>query len=268
MRRLFFIFLLFLSTLTANLYAQIFTVVIDEFENQVKVKLIDEFFDRFNRVIDYKGDPITLSDDPDVDSIRIYKTLTGLLDLDTFADKEGNLDSISSEFINYIVLNDKKIHYTDTTWQAEAISSFKMNHKEYPIKIFLNTENVKNQIYKWTINDIHSPAFDCITDTLKSHPNIFPGAHGSSFITLPETINLNSENVQSFFYKGYQPNLLTVFAYLVMTHNVEMLPVSKVIYHFILDDYYFKVERFEREKSYNKGWLISKIEKFHTNSSQ
>ena len=40
-----------------------------------------------------------------------------------------------------------------------------------------------------------------------------------------------------------------------------MQNITKVIYHFQLDAYEFTVERFEKEKSYNKGWLISKIVK-------
>ncbi|WP_072530964.1 hypothetical protein [Bacteroides ilei] len=242
--------------------AQIFTQAIDEQELQFKVKLIDEFFRRFNYETDYKGDPIVANTDSvSNDSVMKRKNLVTLLNLDTFADKNGVLDSVSTAFLNYVIANDKQIHYTDTTWNAEAISSFSMNGKTYPARIFLRTEQVEDVIYKWVITDIETPAFAELTDTIRSGASIMPGAHGTSFMTLPETVNHNAKSVQALFYKGYRPDLLTVFAYLVSTGKIKLQTVTKVIYHFRLDDYGFTVERFEKADSYNKGWLISNITK-------
>lgn len=262
MRRILFLTFLFVTIVTNNVDAQIFTQVIDEQELQFKVKLIDEFFQRFNYETDYKGDPIVLqADSVPADTMMKRNNLMTLLNLDTFANEDKELDSISTDFLDYVIKYDKKIHYADTTWYAEAISSFMMDGKSYPIRILLRTEHVKDVIYKWVIKDVETLIFADLTDTIKSEVSIMPGAHGSSFMTLPGTVNLNAKSVQSLFHKGYTPNTLSVFAYLVSNGKIKLQNVTKVIYHFQLDDYFFTVERFEKEKSYNKGWLISKISK-------
>lgn len=240
--------------------AQIFTEVIDEYGLVFKVKSIDEFFKRFNYEVNFRGESVgSAVTDATEDSITKRKSLMTLLNFDTFLDNERNMDSISSEFVDYVMNNDCKINYADTTWHAEAFASFKMNSKEYPITLKLNTEHVRDVIYKWVIRDISSPAFSNMTDSVATDKSIFPGAHGTSFITLPETINLNAESVQSFFYNGYRPDMLSVFAYLVMEKKLTMQNVTKVIYHIKVDNYYITVERFENGDSYNNGWLISKI---------
>lgn len=256
-----FILVAALSTLLpTNVNAQIFSEVIDENALVFKVKSIDEFFKRFNYEVNFRGESVgDIMRDEAEDSIMKRKSLMTLLDFDTFLDRERNMDSISSEFIGYVMDNDCKINYSDTTWFAEAFASFKMNGKEYPITIRLNTEHVKDVIYKWVIRDISSPVFSNMTDSVVSDKSIFPGAHGTSFITLPETINLNADSVQSFFYNGYEPDTLSVFACLVMEKKLTMQSVTKVIYHIKVGDYEITVERFEKGDSYNNGWLISKI---------
>lgn len=260
--------LLFVTIVTNRVDAQIFTQVIDEQELQFKVKQIDEFFRRFNYETDYKGGLIAgQADSISADTVMKRKGLMMLLNLDTFM-KNKELDSVSTGFLDYVIRHDKKIHYADTTWCAEAVSSFTMGEKSYPIRIFLKTENVKDVIYKWVITDVETPIFTNLTDTIRPGISIMPGAHGSSFITLPEMVNLNAKDVQAFFHKDYKTNKLTAFAYLLSTGKIKLRNVTKVIYHFQFDEYAFIVERFEREKSYNKGWLISKITKLTTPAKQ
>lgn len=262
MKELKLLSLLFILISINNIHAQIFTPVIDEQELQFKVKQIDEFFRRFNYETDYKGNPITASTDSlTTDTITKRKNLMTLLNLNTFMNDKKELDSISANFLDYVIKNNKQIHYPDTTWYAEAISSVIMDGKTYPIKIFLHTEHVKNVIYKWVIADVETPAFSILTDSVKMKISIMPGAHGSSFITLPETINLNAMSVKSLFHKEYKPCRLTAFDYLVSNGKMKIQNVIKVIYHFQIDDFMFTVERFEHKESYNKGWLISNIVK-------
>lgn len=240
--------------------AQIFTQVIDEQELQFKVKLIDEFFSRFNYETDYKGEPVTLhADSVALDSMMKRDNIKTLLNLDTFADSNYKLDSVAAGFVDYVIANNKQIHYADTTWYAVAKASVMMDKKSYPIDITLQTEHVDGTIYKWVIRDIDTPALAAISDSIANSISIFPGAHGSSFMTLPETINMNAEKVQSLFHKDYKPDALSVFAYLVSTGKMKMQPVTKVKYRFDIGDYIFWVERFEKADSYNKGWLISNI---------
>lgn len=208
--------LLFAILISTTTEAQIFTQVIDEQELQFKVKLIDEFFRRFNYETNYKGEPIV--EQPDslpIDTVMKRKNLITLFNLDFFMNANKEMDSISTEFLDYVISNNKKIHYADTTWYAETVSSVIMDGKSYPIKIYLHTEHVKDVIYKWAITDVESSLFSNIVDSVDLKISIMPGAHGSSFITLPETINLNAESVRSLFSKNYRPCILTVFDYLI-----------------------------------------------------
>lgn len=163
--------------------------------------------------------------------------------------------------MNYVIKHDCHINYADTTWYAEAKSSLLIGAKKHPLTLYLRTENVKDVIYKWVIADVESPLFSNLTDSIDSSKSILPGAHGTSFMTVPKTINLNAKSVKSFFRKGYNPCTLTVFDYLISNGSAKVDNVTKVIYHFKLENFEFDVERFEREKSYNKGWLISRIVK-------
>lgn len=260
MRKIIFLIFVFVEAMADTVNAQIFTQVIDEQELQFKVKQIDEFFRRFNYETDYKDESVAAQvDSVSVDSVMKRKNLMTILNLDSFMDKNKALDSIAAGFLDYVINNGKQIHYTDTTWYAEAVSSLIMSGKSYPIRIFLQTEHVKDVTYKWVITGVETPIFSSLTDSLKLQISILPNAHGTAFMALPGFVNLNAQSVQSLFCKDYKPNMLTVFAYLISTGKIKLQSVTKVIYHFQLDDYKFTVERFEKAKSYNKGWLISKI---------
>ena len=243
-------------------YAFIFTQAFDEEALQCKVKQIDEFFNRFNLEVDYKGEPISVaSDSMAMDSLSKMRNLASLLDLDKFVDSEHRPDSLAVEFLNYVISHEKRINYADSTWQAEAEASVVAGNKTYPLTLILHTENVRDVIFRWVISDVDTPLMSALTDSLTSSVSIMPGAHGSSFITLAETINLNAKNVRSLFPKDYTPDRLSLFAYLVSTGKIKIKNVSKVVYRFRLDDYEFTVERHEKGDTMNNGWLISRITK-------
>lgn len=262
MRRTLFCVILFVATALNSASAQIISTYIDETELEFKVKLIDEFFRRFNYETDYKGTYIeTLTDSVQNDTAQKRKELMTLLNLETFRNENKELDSISTSFLDYVIKNNKKIHYEDSTWYAEAKCSFQMDRESHPMSFILKTEQAEDSIYKWVVIDVKADVFSHLTDSINSKISIMPGAHGTSFITLPDMINLNPQNVRAFFHKNYKASPLSLFEYMVTTGKMKIRNVTKVIYHFQLDDYNFTVERFEREKTYNKGWLISKITK-------
>ena len=89
--------------------AQIFTQVVDEQKLQFKVKLVDEFFRRFNYETDYKGEPVV--EQPDsipIDTVVKRKNLTTLFNLDTFRNEHEEMDSISTEFLDYVIRNNRR----------------------------------------------------------------------------------------------------------------------------------------------------------------
>lgn len=260
MKRIYIIICTLLCTINSN--AQIFSQYIDEQELMFKVKQIDEFFNRFNYEIDFEGKTVNNHCDSIAsDSIKKRQSLTTLLNLDTFAKNKRNLDSLATDFLDYVIKENVKIHYEDSTWMAEAKGICIYGGKEYPICLFLKTEQVHDVIYKWSICNVDCSLFKCITDSCNIAVSIFPGAHGSSFITVPEYINLNAKNVRSLFAKDYTPSALAIFDFMVTDGKMKMKNVTKVKYHFHTKEYDFTVEQFEKDKSYNKGWLVSSITK-------
>ena len=98
---------------------------------------------------------------------------------------------------------------------------------------------------------------DCGKDSLL----ILPSEHGISFVSLPEKIKLKPNAINTLFYKGYKYDPLTVLHFLISNQIIKVSTIRKVVFHFDLPAYSFDVERIERDKTYNKGWLINSIEK-------
>lgn len=244
----------------AETHSQIFTQVIDEQELNCRIKQIDEFFMRFNYKIDYAGKPVEPQEsDSEPDSLRHFKTTASLLNLDKFATGHNSLDSIASEFVDYVINSDVNLHYEDTTWHAMVTCSALYNGKPQSLTLRMQPERVQDEIYKWVISDVFSPLVDCMKDSCNMNLRIFPGAHGGSFITIPEFINLNTSDIHALFCKGYEPTSLAAFEYLIKTGKLKLQNVTGVKYSFHTPEYDFIVEQFSKKNTYNNGWLISTI---------
>lgn len=243
-------------------HSQIFTQVIDEQELSHRIKQIDEFFMRFNYKVDYTGKPVDSNDsESEPDSLRRFKTAASLLNLDKFATSRNSLDSVASEFVDYVITSDVNLHYEDTTWHAMVTCSAIYNGKPQSLTLKMQPEKVQAEIYKWVICDVYGSLVDCMTDSCNMNLRIFPGAHGSSFISLPEFINLNASDIRSLFCKGYEPTSLAAFEYLVKTGKLKLQNVTGVKYLFHTPKYDFTVEQFSKKNTYNNGWLINSIVK-------
>ena len=251
-------FLLFVVSLLLHqsVNAQIFTTIIDENALQFRVKQIDEFFTRFNYETDYKGDKPEKPSDKEEQK----KNMLTLFNLDRFSNEKHEVDSTVNHFIDYLIDNKVKIHYEDSTWNAEAKSSFVYEGKKYDVVFTLKPERIKGVMFKWVIIDIQSPLFALFPKESKDTITISPAEHGIGFMTLPETINLNKMAVGTAYAIGYQRSNLPVFDYLAASGKIKMNAVTRVVYHFHLKDADFDVERIEKEDSYNQGWLIDKLD--------
>ena len=247
--------LFFLVFIHSSVRAQIFTTVIDETALQFRVKLIDEFFERFNYQTNYRGEKTILPYNKE-ERKNNFKTL---LNLNKFSLEKDKLDSISQQFMDYVINNDIKISYEDTTWAAEAMGSFTYMKKNYARALVLRTELVKDCIYKWVVSDIQSPLFDNFPLVPDGALTIPPSDHGISFISLPEMFNLNKTAIANAYQKGYHRNNLVVFDFLMASGSIVMKEIKKVIFHFHLKQFDFDVEKVENDKGYNQGWLINNI---------
>lgn len=235
--------------------AQIFTTIIDENALRFRVKQIDEFFERFNYETDYNGDKP--KDPKNVEEHK--KSFLTIVNLDRFINDKQEIDTTLTRFVDYVINDSVQIHYQDTTWNAEVNCFVKFEGKKYDTSFILKTEEIEKYIFKWVIADVQSELFDSYPNEPKASIIISPAEHGIGFITLPETLNLNNESVGSTFKKGYKRSNLAVFDFLMSNGKVIVDTITKVAFHFHLEEADFDVEHIEKENSYNQGWLINNI---------
>lgn len=249
-------FVLFLTILLPlSLSAQILSMPADETSLQFKVKQIDEFMRRFNFEETYDGsvpsNAATLEE-------RLYNMYT-VFRCANFYTEDGKQDSLVIDFCNYVVDNNLRLRYEDNNWTAEVVCSAKLNGKNQSVSLFLQTEQIKDVLYKWVLVDVNASFMKNLGVASKDSLFISPAEHGISFITLPRIINLSVSDVNTVFKQSWQLDRLSVFNYLITNGILSLKMVDKVLYHWDIGDYCFQVERFEGENSANQGWLISKI---------
>lgn len=252
---LLFTIALFLST--QNIVAQTMIIThVDETELQFKVKQIDEFFQRFNYDIDYKWER---PQEKNNFTLR-KKNMQTLFNYDVFSSQEKKIEI--NDFIDYVIDNQIRISYEDSTWYAMAYADAVYNGKKCELQIKLKTERIKDVYYKWVIADVNSPIFSLLQEGPKDSISISPAEHGVSFISLPEFFDLNKANIRALYANGYKSSNLPVFEFLLRNKMLKINMVRSVKYYFELPYAHFCVERIEKEKSYNQGWLINSL-KFH-----
>lgn len=254
MKRQTMLFLLFSMSIWVRISAQIFTPVIDETALQFRVKQVDEFFARFNYETDYKGDAPT---DKSVETRK--KNLLTLFNLDAFTLADKSYSTELTALVDSIIKNNTKIHYEDSTWHAEAISSLTYDGKKYDATFFLRTERKKGVMFRWAIFGIESSMFKQFPAEPKDSISISPADHGLAFMTVPQTLNLNRTAIGTAFTRDYKRNNLNVLDFLLSAGKVVVGPVTKAKFYFDLPYGSFMLERIEKEEGYNQGWLINKI---------
>lgn len=240
-------------------FAQFATTYIDELELKFKVKQIDEFMQRFNYDITYDGKrPIIAKDSIKYKEERVKNMLT-LFNLDKFMDKNKRPSKLASDFLEYAINNNYRLNYADSTWTANVKCWGTYQGQKRAINLTLKVEKIKGVEYKWVIASVDGKIFDPLKEKRDSSLQITPAEHGIGFISLPTLLNTNASSIASFDSKEYKNEKLSIFNYLIATRTLRLTSVEKVSYHYRLGEYCFDVERIEKEKSYNKGWLINNI---------
>lgn len=240
-------------------FAQFATTVIDESELQFKVKQIDEFMHRFNYDITYNGKKPTIHTDSIKYKENRVKNMLTLFNLDKYMDKNKKPKKLAADLIEYAIENNSKLSFTDSTWTAIVKCWGLYQGQKRNINLYLNVERIKNVEYKWVINKVDGKMFEVLKDTIDFKVFISPAEHGIGFISLPSTIEMNTQKIASLDYKEHKNDKLSIFNYLIASKALKITSIEKVIYRYILGKYSFDVERIEKEKSYNKGWLINDI---------
>ena len=220
------------------------------YENQIK--LIDEFFYRFN-------DDTIANSKIDNDSVEYLRSKLKLFDLKQFKSDSDSVFFCAVNFIDSIKKNQIKLVYSDSLWFADVSANVKLNNKNKKCSLHLRYVPRGNDMYKWIICTVDFGDFILNPNV----PDLFikPIAHEMDFMELKEDVNEYAAYINSFFPDSFRCDDLSIFAFLVRNGYLKIETISMVKFVFEqVPGYRFFVSYFPRETQ-NSGWLIEKIER-------
>lgn len=224
-------------------------ITTDEINFMYQVKQIDEFMKRFNH------EQLVVS--PEKDSLWKERNLVLLFDKQTYLSNRQLADSM----INVVVDDSLKIHFYDTTWCALATCQVKFKKKIDTIQLVLQTEYIKDYMYKWVIKNAFGDLLNLNPNPKSEQLSISPVDNEINFMSLSSICKYNAQNIIRYNDKDYKVNTLDVFNALVYTGQLSIEHVIDMEYHFSnIKDYSFVVNYYNRDEP-NSGWLISSVKK-------
>lgn len=226
-----------------------------------RIKLMDEFFDRFNgkeQRIDAIGN--------DKDS-RLTNLLL-LFDGQMFQSFE---DSVFQEAIRmaYTIQADSiYLNDTDTTWIAKAQCHCTLKGKPVDLTIYLNMEQRKGDLYKWVITKVEGECLRLSPSVKSEKIMLMPNAHENNFFALNRLTMEVDDYVTNYARKSFRVDETTAFYTYVYSGLLDIKQVVDLEFIFLqVPGYVFKVKHHERE-TFNAGWLISSFRRMNDEEKQ
>lgn len=218
-----------------------------------RVKLVDEFFARFN------GKEARM-DLPQEYSDRKSNILM-LFDLSQFKSKNDSLFLEAESFAQKVAQDSILLDYSDDRWYAKVHCFGRLSRKEVDFYLYLIVEDRGDDMFKWTIANAEGDIFN--TSRSREHIELFmlPNAHEQSFSSLSRVTSEDASYIDDYVKDGYEASPLSVFLTLVRSGLLQIEYTSEAEFVFFqVPNYIFTVKHFERE-SMNVGWLISSVTK-------
>lgn len=249
MKKLFYIFTIFSLAFAGVTNAQI-VYHDDKFEHfEYNVKLIDEFILRFNLK------ELLIQPDQSAQYERDNRML--LFDKDYYLANEEYL----SHFLDAIEKQHTSLSFYDSTWYAIAECNVTMQGKKDKLTLVLRTEQVKDDLYKWSIIDARGKLLELTPKTTSDKLRMLPTDNEVNFIALQSVTTTNAPNITLYNIKTHVNDRLSVFNSLVYYKLLKVDNVQKLTYCFTqVKGYKFFVTNFAREAD-NAGWLIYDVQK-------
>jgi hypothetical protein len=224
-----------------------------------KVKQLNEFFDRFNYVVDIESNKVDSYFKSKVSREDYVRSLFNEKDHRV---KDNNFNAIKEDFIHFVVNDSIKINKYSNDIIAEARSSITRNNKDENISIFLKQEIVDRQFVKWVIHDIRADFFSFEKSDSAYQKFIQPTSHETNFINL-KRILADKEDLLIYAYSDYQVDQLSLFFYELNREIIKYKQVEELIYHITdIPGWYIQVKEFKRNTE-NSGWLINDLKKLN-----
>ena len=252
MRFILSILILLSTTLTCDAQVQLFDPL-NMPMYEARVKLLDEFFARFNGEETRKDLPIEFSDRK--------SNILMLFDLQQFKSKQDTQFVEAESFAKSVEQDSVYLSYSDTCWYAKACCHGCIEKKEVDFYLYFIVEQRGDDMFKWSIADVEGSIFNTSRDYEHVELYMLPNAHEQSFSSLSRVVNENRLFVDDYVKAAYKAEPLSVFLTLVRSGQLNLEYVSDVEFLFFqVPNYIFTIKHFERD-SMNVGWLISSISK-------
>lgn len=218
-----------------------------------KVKLVDEFFTRFN------GEETRKDLGPEYSDRESGVLL--LFDISKFKSKTDSNFIAAKKFAHDVAGNDIKINFEDNNWFAKIKCHGKLGQKAVTFDMILCVEKRDSAMYKWAISDVEGDVFHTSRD--KEHKEFFimPNDNEQFFMSVRKTTTETYKFIDDYVRQSYHADALSTFLALVRSNQLKINAVSDVEFIFLqVPEYAFSVKYFERE-SKNAGWLIDSFRK-------
>ena len=219
-----------------------------------RIKLVDEFFDRFNGK---EGHPDISRKDKDYRKKNLMFVFNGRM----FNSKEDAKFKELQNFINTVIEKNISINYSDTTWFAKAVCHGKLKGKEVDFTLYLNVEHRKEDMYKWVIAKAEGDVFK-LKPSLKSEKiMLMPDDHETNFMSLHRITTEKDDLISCYMQKNYPLDETSVFLSDVYNGLLDIDYVKDLQFVFYqVPNYVFRIKFIERETN-NTGWLITDFDK-------
>lgn len=219
---------------------------------EARIKQVDEFFSVFNSNKAVKGFTTT-------DPLKRQRQIFRLTNHEMGAQNKKEMFEKIMRFADTIYKDSVYLHFSDSTWFAEVDCNILFKGKEQKITLFLQTEKVKEYIYKWVVCGAKGKLLELPTDTTKQYM-IPPIANELNFMYLSTITDQNhAPYITSYKAQNIPIHTFSVFLAMIWSGNLKIVNAEKVKFHFLqVPNYVFTISYFDRE-SMNAGWLIDSV---------
>ena len=239
--------------IVANAQKVLFNQLNDGLYNS-RIKLVDEFFDRFNGK---EGHPDISRKDKDYRKKNLMFVFNGRM----FNSKEDAKFKELQNFINTVIEKNISINYSDTTWFAKAVCHGKLKGKEVDFTLYLNVEHRKEDMYKWVIAKAEGDIFKLKPSFKSEKIMLMPDDHETNFMSLHRITTEKDDLISCYMQKDYPLDETSVFLSDVYNGLLDIDYVKDLQFVFYqVPNYVFRIKFIERETN-NTGWLITDFDK-------
>ena len=221
-----------------------------------RIKLVDEFFDRFNLKEMHP-------DKNENDSSFKENNLLALFNYDYLIENKDSLMNTAVEFINKIISDSIRIDYSDTAWYASAKCKGKFKGKSVDFNLCLSVEKRGEDMYKWVIKKAEGDIFSLTPAFASDQLMLYPDDHETNFMSLKRITTERDDIILNYADKEFLTDETSVFYSLVYYGLLDIEYVADLQFVFRqVEGYEFTIKNFNRETT-NAGWLINSLKKIN-----